>query len=291
MKTFKTINSPRFGDTAGLDQGNEFAVSCVNRVSSLYTIYLDACIESPQDMRSACQVFAQAQQDDEVVVNLNTPGGSVDATQSFLLAANNCRAPVSYQASGTIASAGAIILSDAESYQLHPHSCILFHTASFGTYGPSIDNVEYSVFAKEQTEKFMSFYCAGILTKAELHEIFNLKKQMWITASDFNQRWARKQECREMLESLVEDGVFDADEAGPEDYVEWMLDLTDNYDNREGVFAEEEPEESTLCCGNESGCSHQGTPSQGELPQPLTFPEIVPKCTPEKKPKKKAEQE
>ena len=280
MKSFKSIKSPKLGDTAGLDQGNEFAVSCVSRVSNLYTIYLDACIESPQDMRSACQVFTQASDDDEVIVNLNTPGGSVDATQSFLLAANGCRAHIFYQGSGTIASAGAIILSDAEEYQLHPHCSILFHTASFGTYGPSIDTLEYSLFAKEQMEKFMSFYCAGILTREELNDIYTHKKEMWMNSEEFNTRWVRKQACREAIDSLVEGGTLDAENANTADYTEWMLELTDQYNNGEGYFTQYDSEdEGEACCGNESGCECKGAVK-------LPLPEIIPADSPKKAKKK-----
>jgi hypothetical protein len=79
---------------------------------------------------------------------------------------------------------------------------------------------------------------------------------------------------------LVEGGTLDAENANTADYTEWMLELTDQYNNGVGYFTQYDSEdEEDVCCGNESGCECKGAVK-------LPLPEIVP-ADPPKKAKKK----
>ena len=122
----------KYGDSASFDQGGEFPVLITDRPSRQYTCFVDNLIESNQDFRYTIHSLYSATEEDSVTIHLGTPGGSISAMQAFLHAKNNCKANVHIIATGEICSAGAIILCDADSYELDPFASILLHSASFG---------------------------------------------------------------------------------------------------------------------------------------------------------------
>ena len=161
MKKFtqqKQRTPTRMGDTAGLLDDSEFPTFVHSKSSQTYSIFLDSAISGPQDMRYAVNSFLFATPDDEIIVHLNSGGGSVDGGLSFLNAMAQSQAPVTMLGSGTIASMAAIILCDAESFQLQPHTSIMFHSVQFGMAAEACDVVAYSKFTKQQSEDMMSYY-------------------------------------------------------------------------------------------------------------------------------------
>lgn len=213
---------PRSGDSTGFDQELEFPVLISERKTRIYRIFVDNFISSPQDFRWAVHCWAEATEDDEVYLQLSSPGGSVDGMLALLQAKNNSRALTHVVASGTIASAAAIILADSESYELDSFASVLFHSVSFGVGGKSIDNVEYSNFVHEHSKKLLEFYTIGCLTPSELNEIVQNKKEFWLSASDFAKRMQRKARCRSLVLQMVKDQGIDTETADTETYVELM---------------------------------------------------------------------
>jgi len=219
-----------FGDSTGFDQEDSFLVGVAQKTSNVFTIFIDNQISSAQDFRNATQVFHLATPDDEVNVILASPGGSIDGGMAFLQAEQECRGRITYFGSGVVASMAAIILCNAEEFTLHPHSSVMLHSASFGAGGPAIDTERYSTFMRSQCENFMNFYCSGVLSRDELKNIYNNKFEMWLTSSEFVDRWKRKKACQETMANMFKLGDVDPEQLSPEDYVELMLDLVDDYE-------------------------------------------------------------
>ena len=222
--------APRFGNTAGLTQDDEFSVNVYSKQINVFSIYIDSEIVSPQDFRGAVQVLSMASENDEVNVYLNSNGGSADGGMSFLHAANDCKAEITYHGSGTIASMAAIILCSAERFTLSPHSSIMLHTASGGAFGTMKNAERYAAFNRKNMEAFCSFHCAGVLTRDELRRMYDNNEEFWFTSDEFTSRWQRKQDCKDILFDMVECGELDPQQVKAEVYTEIMLNLTDAHD-------------------------------------------------------------
>jgi len=79
-------HNKRRADYEEEDAPGEFAVTYQPRQSGLYNIYLFGAIVDPRQFIGAIEVMARASEDDMVIVHLQTPGGSIDATDTFISA-------------------------------------------------------------------------------------------------------------------------------------------------------------------------------------------------------------
>lgn len=217
------------GSTTGLTQDDQFEVSVYTKSSNIFSVYLDNEITDMQDFRGAVQVMSMAGPEDTVNVYLNTPGGSVFGAMGFLHAANDCQAEIVYHASGSIASAGAIILSSADNFSIDTHAEVMYHTASGGTYGTLTQSEKQAAFRKKNIRAFVDFHCAGILTRAELEAMHDNNVEYYFTSEEFVERWKRKQACKDTMVDMVDDGEINPQDLKSEAYTELMLNLTDTY--------------------------------------------------------------
>jgi len=218
------------GDTMGSFGTSEFPVLASQKVINRFSIFIDNCLEDVQEMRQAVYVLGLAQDEDEVTIFLNSPGGSIDSCQMFMQAMQQCKAEIFVQGSGTIASAAAIILASANSFSLEPHTSILYHSASGGTYGAMKDNVEYSVFSKRQVERFGNYHTAGLFSRAELNRIYNEKFEHWMDVQEFCERFRRKVACVDIVEDVIQEMDISYQDITPEVFTEMMLDAVETYD-------------------------------------------------------------
>lgn len=230
MEKFKQVRRTN-GDTAGFGDDAEFAVLTSQKVCTQYSIFIDNSLQSPQDFRFALQVLATAQEQDSVLVFLNSPGGSVDAAQAFINMLQQCEAPVTVIGSGTIASAAALILSCVESFQLDSFCSVMYHPCTSAYGGPMDDIISYGEFQKKQTEGLLDYCAIGILSEEELRQIHVEKKTIWLNTKDFTERFRRKMTCQNMLSDYVDEQGIPSETITPSLYVDLMRLMLKQYEN------------------------------------------------------------
>lgn len=158
-----------------------------------FNIYLYGVIESPEQFIGAQEVFRAAGEGDIVEVHLSTPGGSMDATDTFLQAMHQCDAQVIVRASGGVHSCGSIILLNATSFTLSENFNSLIHNGSTGGYG---DLNKYAAAAKHSVEymqKVLRKTYEGFLTPDELQAMID-GKDFWLDGAEWMRRWHLRQE-------------------------------------------------------------------------------------------------
>lgn len=225
------------GDSMGFMGESEFPVLISHNTSTDYDILLDEVLSGPSEMRFAVQSLMKAKPEDSITVHISSPGGCLNSGQTFLHAMTQCAAPVHMNASGQICSMAALILSAADSFTIDPFASVMFHSVSFSTGGAATDVVSYSVFSKERAESLMSFYTVGILSAEELHDIYEHKKEIWLTSEQFIERFKRKMEARKRVFSFIEEETgMDLEDVTPEMYVKLMtleLEQADTWEDDE----------------------------------------------------------
>lgn len=234
------------GDSLEMYGESEYPVFGTQRVSTDYNIFIDSTLTSPQEMRLAVQAMMTAQPEDNITVHINSYGGCVDSGQTFLNATRYCNAPIHMIASGSICSMAAIILSCADSFSIDPFASVMFHSVSFSTGGPAHDVVSYSQFTKKRAESLMSFCCIGILTAQELEDIFERKREIWLDAQQFTDRFRRKLKAQEQLQNTVEQAGLDMADITPEMFVELMIEEMDNLQEDDEPLEEQNLEDMSI---------------------------------------------
>ncbi len=200
----------------------EFNVTVSTKQVHNFSIFLQDSISSAEDFQGAIQVFNMANEDDEVTIYLSTPGGSMDAGQTFISEMMTCKARVIIKASGQVASMGALILLASEEFQLDPFTNILFHGPTYGDYGAVSDVVQYSAFVKKQTERMFRYHCAGFFSPEEVHNILENKFQHWMDSEEFCVRYKNKMRLLDLLDDYLEEQGIEPAQFRPYDLYETL---------------------------------------------------------------------
>lgn len=171
----------------------EFAVTYQPRQSGLYNIYLFGAIVDPAQFIGAIEVMNRAGEDDIVIVHLQTPGGSIDATDTFISAMRDCEADVIVFASGGCHSAGTIILMNAPAFKLSRNFNALIHNGSTGAGGKFSDFKAMAKAQESMMEDVLRQTYEGFLTPKELDELI-AGKDYWLNGKQFSERFNQRQE-------------------------------------------------------------------------------------------------
>lgn len=182
-----------------------FDVSVQTVVSHLYKINVFGAIACPTQFADGLEALQRAGEDDAVLINLQTPGGSADATDMFVQAMRECEADVHVMASGGVHSAGTIILMNADSFELSEGFSALVHNGSNGTGGKFSDYASEVVFQMKHHEALMRRTYEGFLSDEELTALLG-GKDFWMDGEEFGARYVARQAYLAAKFGLVAEG-------------------------------------------------------------------------------------
>lgn len=209
------LSTPRNKDSRsnyGYGDYSEFAVTYQPIKSGVFSIYLFGVIEDAAQFVSAIEVLSSAQESDIVVIHLSTPGGSLDATDTFIQAMRECEARIIVKASGGVHSAGSVILLNADEFTLSENFNCLIHNGSTGVGGKFSDFKAQVKHTQEYMEKVMRSTYSGFLSETEIEALLD-GKDFWFDGEEFarrfearnailNEKYAEEQQAA--MDSLVE---------------------------------------------------------------------------------------
>lgn len=202
MQEIKYLNKPKSSHDDGSSQ--EFMVGYIPHKSGTYRIEIDNYIESVSQFSTAIQVLENAKEDDEVVVYLQTGGGSVHAGEAFIHALRKCAAPVHMIATGGVHSMGTQILLEADSIELSYGFNACIHCGSDGAYGNVNEYVAKSKFDIDFRNKQFRDVYEGFLTEKELDAMLD-GKDIWLDAEGWMKRaLVRSDYFRAKMEAMLQ---------------------------------------------------------------------------------------
>lgn len=185
------------------DEPQEFAVTYTPDRTGTFNIYLYDAIESPRQFTGAVEVLQAAGEGDTVFIHLHTPGGSLDATDTFVQAMRECEARIIVKASGGVHSAGTVILLEADEFSLSENFTSLIHNGACGSGGKFNEFKAQAKHTEAYMERVMRNTYEGFLTEDEIDALID-GKDFWFFAEEFIERCQKRLEW--MLEQAGEDG-------------------------------------------------------------------------------------
>lgn len=188
---------------------DEFRVSYAS-TGGEFNIYLYDEIVSAEQFIPAIEALNHAGPSDEVIIHLSTPGGSMDATDTFLDALSRCKAGriVTY-ASGGVHSAGTIILLNSDEFFLSPNFNALVHNASYGSGGKASDVRAQVAFTDKHVARVLTETYIGFLSKDEILALIR-GQDFWFDADEFGARAIKR---AEFFAEQIAQRQIEADEA------------------------------------------------------------------------------
>lgn len=160
---------------------------------NLYNVFIYSEITKPEQFIDAIECLQAATEDDTILIHISTPGGSIDATDTFLHALKGARARVVFIASGGVHSAGSIILMHAKEISFSSGFNSLIHNGSVGFGAKYSDFKSAMGFVTKHMEVLFRDVYAGFLTPSEIDDLI-AGKDYWMDQEEFQRRLLQRNE-------------------------------------------------------------------------------------------------
>lgn len=141
--------------------------------STLYEYYLVDDIGEASDYIELCDVLRSASPNDEVLIRINSGGGSLATANMIVNAIRESQAHVHGFIESTCASAATLIYLSCHSYSLSEDADMMVHTSSSMYGGKEHEQHSYVTFSRKKIHKMVRDRYAGFLTEKEIENVLN----------------------------------------------------------------------------------------------------------------------
>ena len=211
MKLFNKVNSKKSQD--GVSEPSIFAVQ---EVATKYTVSITDNISDVFIYDEVLMLLENAEEQDEIVFNIASYGGRVDALLTIRSGILSTKATVTGKLVSHACSAGGMLLLCCHNKIVYPNTTFHAHTASYGSYGKSTDIKSHVDFETRQIEKLVYDIYSGFLdSETEIPQLLE-GKEFYFDAEEtierlenqakYQEEQAQKDE-QDSLNSLQEGGV------------------------------------------------------------------------------------
>jgi len=174
-----------------------------NQVSwSRFIVRMHNPIGNASEYATLFNLLDSASEDDEIKIDISSPGGSFDTCILIQRAIKDCSGQVTCRIGPTCASAAGAIALACDGWELDDMSTMLVHTGSFAPgFGKVHDIHAASAHTLEQIKRFVRNTYADFLTEDELNAVLD-GKEMYIGPEELGDRLDRFAQAREA--SMIE---------------------------------------------------------------------------------------
>lgn len=187
---------------------DEFEVDFIERNAGTFRIWLDNVIKSPSQFRKAVRALEAADDNHDVVMMVQGPGGDLGATDLLLHAMRKCQGHIHAIGSGNCSSAMTLILLAADSVELTEGWSGMFHCGSVGHGGAFNEYEAQARFNMNYMNRVLRTQYAGFMSEEELDDMMK-GVDRWMEAPEFIERWNRR---NELFDEMVQEAIADASE-------------------------------------------------------------------------------
>lgn len=185
-----------------------YIISQNQHVWSEYIVRMHNPIGAASEYANLFNLLDSAGEDDEIKLDLSSPGGSLDTCILLRRAIKDCAAPVTCRIGPTCASAAGAIALACDGWEVDDMSTMMVHTGSFAPgYGKVHDIHAASAHTLEQIRRFVRSTYNDFLTDAEIDAVLD-GKEMYIGPEELEERLevyseARETEYRKHFEEMM----------------------------------------------------------------------------------------
>ena len=140
-------------------QQDELPYTCSDMVSTKYEFYIDQDILEPSYYRNLITVLNNATENDLVILNINSQGGSLDSAISIMQALRDTQAETIAHTVGSCYSAATLLALSCNNVDVGEFSNWMIHDGSYAVASKSSDIVTRASFEN----KFNVFFALIVL--------------------------------------------------------------------------------------------------------------------------------
>lgn len=141
------------------------------RSFKIYEHYLDYLLEDFAVARQLCTLLRGVEENDTVVIRINSPGGRFDVAAQIMNAINECAGTVVGVIEQECASSATMIFLSCQQWQVQPWGEMMIHNASYGAVGKSHEVSARVRSAESQMAQVVETIYKDFLTEDEIQEV------------------------------------------------------------------------------------------------------------------------
>lgn len=164
-----------------------------------YEYYLTGEIGDPDDYLDLCNILRSAGPQDEVVLRINCPGGSMHTGQMIVNAVWESEANVIGFIESDCASMATYIFLACDNWGVSKYAEFMAHTCSYGSFGKEHENFDRTNFIRKQQHKRTKEGYRSFLTDAEIDSVL-AGLDVYLNAEEIMERLPAYAEYRESLD-------------------------------------------------------------------------------------------
>ncbi|MGD9678082.1 MAG: ATP-dependent Clp protease proteolytic subunit [Vulcanibacillus sp.] len=152
-----------------------------------YEFYLTGEIQEPEMYLEWFHTIRSANDNDVVVIYINSPGGFASTAIQFLSVLDDCDADILIQVEGECYSAATLIFMKAGVFAIAPHSQFMFHNYSGGAIGKGGEIKEKVSHQTKWSETLLKDVYKHFFNESEIQQILD-GKDFWMDGEEVIKR-------------------------------------------------------------------------------------------------------
>ena len=174
-------------------QQDELPYTCSDMVSTKYEFYIDQDILEPSYYRNLITVLNNATENDLVILNINSQGGSLDSAISIMQALRDTRAETIAHTVGSCYSAATLLALSCNNVDVGEFSNWMIHDGSYAVASKSSDIVTRASFENKFIRNIFKSVYIPFISEQEMNDVMR-GVDLWMTSSEVRERFTKMQE-------------------------------------------------------------------------------------------------
>ncbi|MND72213.1 Clp protease [compost metagenome] len=167
------------------------------RASTQYVIPLTGPIGEIHEYGEFVSILAHAGEEDQVYIQLSSPGGSLDTCDYLCRRMDECEAHIIVEIGMTCASAASAIALQADDWVIYDSSTMMVHACSYSPgYGKESDIRSRVEYTERLNREWLERTYQGFLWEDEMIEALDYGKDLYLFADDLRERMPLLKEYR-----------------------------------------------------------------------------------------------
>ena len=179
------------------DEQTSYTISQNQVAWSRFIVRMHNPIGNASEYATLFNLLDSASEDDDIKIDISSPGGSFDTCILIQRAIKDCEANAICRIGPTCASAAGAIALACDGWELDEMSTMLVHTGSFAPGSGKVHDIHAaSAHTLEQIKRFVRTTYAGFLSEEELNAVLD-GKEMYLGSDELGERLDRVAQARD----------------------------------------------------------------------------------------------
>lgn len=172
------------------------------RASTQYVVPLTGHIGEIHEYAELVNILAHAGEEDQVYIQLSSPGGSLETCDYLCRRMDECEAHITVEIGMTCVSAASAIALQADDWVIYDSSTMMVHACSYSPgYGKESDIRSRMEYMERLNREWIERTYQGFLYEDEMIEALEHGKALYLYADDLRERMPLFKEYRKELKA------------------------------------------------------------------------------------------